>query len=166
MTTIRCYVVMGVIPCLLGPSRPFSWKPRAEAQAERDENRRHGSVQSRSSRPGLLSASPASHGGRAESAAAAAAAPGWPPKFPPPPLTFLRGRRPSATQRLAGGSRALSRGQVQEVGLHWWLKTWVEPSAGYSPQFLNFLGLSFVSFFNRSRVDLQCCVISGVKQGD
>ena len=55
MTTIRCYVVMGVIPSLLGPSRPFPGSLGLEAQAEGDENRRHGSVQSRSSRPGLLS---------------------------------------------------------------------------------------------------------------
>ena len=99
MTTIRCYVVMRVIPCLLGPSRPFPGSLGLEAQAKGDENRGHKSVQSRPSRPGLLSASPVSQGGRgrrAESAAAAAAALGWPPKSPP-----------SATDIPAGGGRAL-----------------------------------------------------------
>ena len=64
MTTIRCYAVMGVIPCLLGPSRPFPGSLGLEAQAEGDENRGHKSVQSRPSRAGLLSASPVAQGGR------------------------------------------------------------------------------------------------------
>lgn len=96
-------------------------------------------------------------GRRAESAAAAAAAPGWPPKFPP-----------SATDIPEGGGRAL---------LSVWPEVRGRPlvakfkrldftggcrrrgwNPGYSPQFLPFLGSLFVSFFNRSRVGLQCCV--------
>lgn len=64
MTAICCYVAVGVIPCLLGPFRPFPGSLGLEAQAEGAENRGHKSVQSRPSRPGLLSASPVSQGGR------------------------------------------------------------------------------------------------------
>ena len=76
----------------------------------------------------------------------------------PPPLTFLR----EEAERCSASGRRFA-------GALWWPSSrgWtlslvaaedLGGTHGCSPQFLPFLGSLYVSFFNRSRVDLQCCV--------